>query len=73
MEYNKDLHKGFIALTKHHVNEKWVGFYSPVEIGRYCRLRMAVTPPNSRFQRGNLAGVSSEAFPVTCHTGREGV
>jgi hypothetical protein len=33
MEYNKDLYKGFIALTKNQVNEKLVGFYSPVEIG----------------------------------------
>jgi len=59
MEYNKDLYKGFIALTKNQVNGKWVGFYSPVEIGRYYHLHMAVTHLNSHFQRGNLPGVSS--------------
>ena len=65
MEYNKDLYKGFIALTKNQVNEKWVGFYSPAEIGRYCHLHMAVTHLNSHLQRGNLPGVSSvrQSFP----------
>jgi len=59
MEYNKDLYKGFIALTKNQVNEKWVCFYSPAEIGRYCHLHTAVTHLNSHFQGGNLPGVSS--------------
>jgi len=59
MEYNKDLYKGFTALTKNQVNEKWVSSHSPVEIGRYCHLHVAVTPLNSHFKRGNLTGVSS--------------